>query len=388
MKVVHVITRLEFGGAQHNTLYTVAHLNPALFERSLIVGKGGFLDEEAETMACSNHVRLYWIPDLHRKISPIDDWRSLWEMVKILKLEKPEIVHTHSSKAGILGRIAARICGVPTIVHTYHGFGFTPLQNWFIRNFYIALERLCARWTDALIFVSRSNKDEANRRKIGNPRSRHIIRSGIKVRDYPVALADRKRKKFSLGVGMHKSVVVSIGNFKPQKNAMDFSAVAEKVLLELPETEFLYIGDGQMRTAVEARIFARGLSSRVRLLGWRKDVAEILAVSDIFTLTSLWEGLPRALLEAMASGVAPVCYAVDGISEIIRNGENGFSAAPRDIETLSSRIIELLKNDDLRNRIGVNAKKSVTEEFDIDVMVQSQEKLYKNLSQPSDCRGV
>jgi len=380
MKIAHIITRLELGGAQRNTLYTVAHLNPERFRCLLISGKGGMLDEEARGLEEEKRIGLYFIPDLIREIRPLSDLRALWGIMRVLRREKPYVVHTHSSKAGILGRAAAWLCGVPVVVHTYHGFGFHPRQSSLARRFFIFLERICARRTRALVFVSKSNRDEAAGRGIGDPRRYHLIRSGIKLSEYPAAVPDRRRAKTAFGAGFHKIVVVSIGNFKPQKNAMDFVSAAEMVLAENSEIEFLYVGDGAMRAAVEARIFARGLSSRVKLLGWRRDVAQILAVSDIFVLTSLWEGLPRALLEAMASGLVPVCYVADGIAEMVQDGINGFLIAPGDAAALAKRVIQLASDEPLRRRLGLNARESVTQEFDIDAMVRLQERLYQDLS--------
>ncbi|MDE1976907.1 MAG: glycosyltransferase family 4 protein [Elusimicrobia bacterium] len=380
MKVAHVITRLELGGAQRNTLYTVSHLDPAKFQCLLISGEGGMLDGEARALKDQNRIGLYFVPGLIREISPISDVRALVGIIRVLRREKPDVVHTHSSKAGILGRAAARLCGVLVVVHTYHGFGFHPRQGPWARRFFIFLEKLCARWARALVFVSKSNWNEAAARGIGDPRRYRLIRSGIKRSDYPASVPDRGRAKTALGAGFHKVVAVSIGNFKPQKNAMDFISAAEMVLARNSEIEFLYVGDGEMRTAAEARIFARGLSSRIKLLGWRQDVPQILAVSDIFVLTSLWEGLPRALLEAMASGLVPVCYAANGVSEMVQDGVNGFLVAPGDAAALADRVIRLAADESLRRRLSLKAREAVGEEFDIDEMVRRQERLYQDLS--------
>jgi glycosyltransferase involved in cell wall biosynthesis len=233
--------------------------------------------------------------------------------------------------------------------------------------------------SSAIVFVSKANQNYARRHHLGRPESYSLIRSGIKLSDFPTPLPERARKKTSLGLGIHKPLISSIGNLKPQKNPADFVSMAQKVNAELPETEFIFLGEGPLRTKIEAQVLLSGLTSRFSLPGWRRDVAEILALSEVFVLTSLWEGLPRALIEAMKSGVPPVCYATDGILDIVQDGVNGFLIPAGDVTGLARRVLELLKDEALRKKMGGEAAASIGEEFDIDLMVQSQERLYEKL---------
>ena len=238
---------------------------------------------------------------------------------------------------------------------------------------------MCSHLTHALIFDSRSNWDYALKNGIG-PESRfHLIRSGVDLSRFPVKVEDRALKKKELGFDSEALLVVSIGNLKPQKNPLDFVATAARVSEEIPQARFLFIGDGSLR--FKAENFARelGVFKKIRFPGWRKDAAEWLAVADVFVLTSLWEGLPRALVEAMKSGLPCAAYAVDGISEMIRDGENGFIIPVKDVESLSKRVIDLLRDPELRRKMGLQAAKSIAEEFDINRMVQEQETLYAEL---------
>ncbi len=378
LKIVHVITRLDLGGAQQNTLYTASHLGPG-FDCLLIAGEGGILDAQARSLEESGALRLKLLDSLVREPSPMRDLLALLELARIFAAERPQVVHTHSSKAGILARLAALAAGVPAIVHTYHGFGFHDFQPPGLRSLFLWLERLCGLFTDRLVFVARANQETALRHGLGKPQGHVLIRSGIKLSDFPARLSDRAAKKASLGLGRHKSLVTSVGNLKPQKNPADFVAMAQAVSAQSPETEFLFVGDGPLRERLEARILASGLNRRLTLAGWRRDAAEILAASDVFVLTSLWEGLPRALLEAMRSGVPPVCYATDGIRDVIADGENGFLVRAGDVPELSRRVLELLRDPALRLRLGEQAARTITEEFDIDLMVRAQERLYLGL---------
>ena len=375
IKVAHVVTRLDLGGAQQNTLATVRGLDPARFEALLVCGEGGYFDPEVRADA---HIRAFFLDSLVREISPLRDLLAILELWKIFQTERPQIVHTHSSKAGILGRLAAALAGTPIIIHTYHGFGFHDRQNPISKSVYVLLERLCSLFTTRLIYVSRSNAVYAERQGLGPANDATIIRSGVKLSAFP-AQVDAAKLKMSVGIGMHKPVVVSIGNLKPQKNAVDFVAAAAKVSAKLPEARFVFIGDGPQRRALEAKAFSLGLEGKIMFLGWRRDGAQWLAASDVFALTSLWEGLPRALVEALRTGLPAVCYATDGVVDVLREGENGFLVPPGDVDAFAERLARLLEDAELRRRLGAAAAASIGPEFDLDAMVRAQEKLYESL---------
>jgi glycosyltransferase involved in cell wall biosynthesis len=384
LKVAHVITMLELGGAQQNTLFTVGHLDRERFEPILAFGPGGMLDDEAQTLG----IPAFSIAGLIRPVRPFSDVRALIGLTRLFSREKPDIVHTHSSKAGILGRLAALLAGVPVRVHTYHGFGFNERQAAPVRWVYIAAEWLCGFLSDALIFVSNANLDTARKLGLGRPDSYRLIRSGIELGRFPPAGLDRGKTKAAAGIGMHKPFVLSVGNLKPQKNPEDFVKVARLVLDKLPEARFLFVGDGELRVRCEALVLREKLHGKLLFPGWRRDVHELLASADVFVLTSLWEGLPRSLIEAMRCSVVPVCYDTDGVRDLVREGVNGYLARPGDAETLAGRVSELLADDALRRRMGEEAKSSIGPEFDIEGMVRAQEKLYDELARQSPRRRV
>lgn len=370
-KVVHVITRLDFGGAQQNTLHTVAHLDRSRFEPVLVAGEGGDLP-------APQGVRTVLLSSLVHPVSPPHDLLAFLELTSFLLREKPAVVHTHSSKAGILGRLAAFVAGVPVVVHTYHGFGFHDRQPALVKALYVAAERLAARLSTASVFVSESNVAYAAAHGLVRREDAVLIRSGVRLSDYPSPV-DKAKLKMSAGIGMHKPLVVSIGNLKPQKNAGDFVAVAAKVAAAVPEARFVFIGDGPQRRAFEAKAFALGLEGRVLFLGWRKDAAAWLAAADVFVMTSLWEGLPRSLVEAMKSGLPCLCYATDGVTDILKDGVNGMTVPPGDVDGMTERLVRLLQDDERRRILGRAAGAAIGLEFDIDHMVRSQEALYERL---------
>jgi glycosyltransferase involved in cell wall biosynthesis len=267
---------------------------------------------------------------------------------------------------------------VPVIIHTYHGFGFHDRQSPLVKGIYVLLERLCMSFTTQLVYVSKSNAAYAERHGLGSASGALVIRSGVKLSDFP-ARVDADALKMSAGIGRHKPVVVSIGNLKPQKNAADFVAAAAKVCARVPEARFVFIGDGPQRRALEARAFALGLGDKLSFLGWRRDGAQWLAASDVFALTSLWEGLPRALVEALRTGLPAVCYATDGVTDVLREGENGFLVKAGDIDAFADRVARLLEDKALRLRLAAAAAATIGPEFDIDEMVREQERLYERL---------
>lgn len=379
-KVVHVITQLEFGGAQQNTLHTVANLDPERFEVVLASGPGGVLDDQARVLEQREHpVRVRFFEDLVREISPFRDLITFFQLYAFFAAERPAIVHTHSSKAGILGRFAARLAGVPLIVHTFHGFAFHERMHPWLKAFYAFTERLAGRCSTRLVFVSKANRAYAAAHGLCDPARFELIRSGIKLSNYPAGISDRKIKRASIGVRRDPPLVISVANLKPQKNALDFLRVAEAVAKEVRQVSFLYIGDGPMRSRFEAVVLARKLSRVVTLLGWSKDVAEILAASDLFILTSLWEGLPRSLVEALKTGLPCVAYDVDGVGDVLEDGVNGYTVEPGDWKTAADRIKKLVEDEPLRRRMGRKAGESIGAEFDIDEMVRRQETLYDEL---------
>jgi glycosyltransferase involved in cell wall biosynthesis len=379
LRVAHIITQLELGGAQRNTLYTVKHLDPAAYAPVLICGRGGILDEEAKAGSWPTH----FLRSLVRPVNPVKDAIALVSLYKLLRRIKPHIVHTHSSKAGILGRIAAYVAGVPVIIHTFHGFGFTPGQRPAVRRFFTWVEKMCARLNTHLIFVSEENKLEAGSLKIGSTIPASLIRSGIFMGLERRGL-DRKATYRKLAIPEDAWVVVSTGNFKPQKNPMDLVRVAAEVLKQKPSMHFVFLGDGDLRKKVEAWAKEQQIDAQLHFPGWCTrqspcDVSEILAISKCFLLTSLWEGLPRALVEALAARLPAVAYGVDGVRDILHDGENGFLIPPGNVNLAAEKILWLADNPLKAFVMGQRGHDLVSKEFDIDFMVRKQENLYQTL---------
>jgi glycosyltransferase involved in cell wall biosynthesis len=326
-------------------------------------------------------VKTYLLPELMREINPLMDMRALLKIRSILKALKKTnsamIVHTHSSKAGILGRWGARFAGADVIIHTIHGFGFHDHQSSPKRNFIILLEKVTAMITDKLIAVSKANIKKGVDVGIFPSHKTVLIRSGIKIEGFTGIRVKKAQKKKELGVAQNLSLVTMIGCLKPQKAPLDYVGVAHLVL-QKKDAHFILVGDGVLRGKVEKRADELGLGDRFTLLGWRRDIPEIMAATDIFVLTSLWEGLPRVLPQAMVMGIPIVATKVDGTPEAVTNGVNGFLIEPRDVKGMAEKILYLLDNPGKARDLGEQGRKMVGE-FDIWKMVTEQEELYLRL---------
>ena len=380
-RVLHVITQLELGGAQQNTLYTCAHLDRARYAPVLACGPGGYLDDEARSLP---GVPVHFLSSLVRPVRPHLDAAALAALVRLMRRLRPAIVHTHSSKAGILGRWAAWMAGVPRVVHSIHGFGFHDGQNPAVRGAYVAAERAVSGFTDAFIAVSHANREEGIARRIFTAEKCRVIRSGVDLSRYRAAGERRGELRRELGLAPEDPLVGMIACLKPQKAPADFVEVARRVLAAEPRATFVLAGDGELRGEVEARIaqVPQG-AERIRLLGWRRDTDRIVADLDVLLLTSRWEGLPRVLPEAMASGLPIVATAVNGSPEAVAEGETGHLAPAGDVALMASRVVELLRDPEKRRRMG-EAGRVRSAEWDIDAMVRAQEALYESLlSEPT-----
>jgi glycosyltransferase involved in cell wall biosynthesis len=373
IKVCYIITKLELGGAQKVALHIAENINKDIFESFVIAGTGGMLDNEAE-----KKIKFYRIKDFVRDISLVKDLKSLFKIYSVLKREKPDIVHTHSSKAGIIGRIAAKLAGVKIIIHTIHGYGFNETQKLFIKRFYTFLEKICALFSDKLIVVTKEDIKKGLYYKIAEKDKFVLIRAGIDTIFYKGFIQSPNFRE-TLGIGADIKIIVTIGPFKPQKNLKDFIKAASLVASRFKNIMFLIVGDGPQRKELETLIEKLNLKDKILMLGWRTDIAEILKVSDIFVLTSLWEGLPCSIIEAMCCVKPVVANSVDGVKEIVVDGKNGFLVEPNNYVKTAEKIIYLLSNRiDLKN-LGEGAYNSIGQEYNINHNLKQHEELYLKL---------
>jgi glycosyltransferase involved in cell wall biosynthesis len=378
IRVLHLITRLIVGGAQENTMLTAQLLDPARWEVAIVAGpQTGSEGSLIETVR-ERGIPLTLEPSLVREVNPWQDLRAIGRLARLMRRERYTIVHTHSSKAGIVGRWAAKLAGVPVILHTVHGWGHHERQSPLVRAYYIWLEKLTLPITDKLIVVSPRNTEKGLADGIGTPDDYVVIRSGIELDRFghpQVAWAETRQ---AWGLPLHAPVVGTVTRLSPQKGPLDFVRAAAQIAQANPEVYFLMVGDGPLRGEVEQLAAELGIRDRLVLTGLRRDVPELLAAMDIFALSSLWEGLPRVLPQAMATGLPVIATACDGSAEAVEEGVNGFLTPPGDPAALADKVLALIRNPDLAHGLGEAGRARVAE-FDVQTMVTKIADLYQDL---------
>lgn len=373
--ICHIITKLELGGAQEVALHVISHLNPKKYRAMLITGPGGLLTEEAQHIP---HMEVKILPALGRQIHLFDDLTALVGLTKLLRRLRPSIVHTHSSKAGILGRWAAWFAGVPVIVHTIHGYGITPEQPRWVKWFLVMIERMTGWITTQWVAVSQADiKKGMTWRLFRN--NVLLIRPGIDPTPFlrPLDLQKRTALRTELGATSDQRLVGTVACLKPQKAPQDFVEVAKHVCAAIPQARFALVGDGELRSHIEELLHQEGLADRVRLVGWRRDIPNVMHAFDAFLLTSHWEGLPRVLLEARAAGLPIVATQVGGAEEAIRMSNDAYLCPPGDCAGLAEKVIHVLRGKTEKNSMFDSHSRNFQNEFHIDEMVARYNALYE-----------
>jgi len=384
VRVLHVITRLIVGGAQENTIASVARVDPSRFESSLWIGpqtgaEGSLL---RDARARSIVVRVF--PRLVREVRPWHDALVTLQLARQMRRGRFDIVHTHSSKAGIVGRVAARLARTPHIVHTVHGWGFHERMHPAVRLLYVLLERVMELWTRPLVSVSNRTTRIGLESGIGTAESYRLIRSGIPLGAFHPDPETGRRVREGLGIRGDAFLVGSVGRLSAQKNPMDFVRVAEKLSRRCANARFLYVGDGPLRGEVERALDAAGIADRVLMPGIRSDVPDLLRAMDVLVMTSLWEGLPRVVPQALATGVPVVSYDISGIDECVHEGTNGHLVPAGAVDAMVDRIADLARDGAQRTAMAKRAVEGFDRSFSEDSMIRGLEELYDGLARPRD----
>lgn len=362
-RVFHLITRLEYGGSEAKTIETVTRLDGYEFT----VGHGSEYSPSQVKYLESAGVETRCFP-LLRHYNPLAAVLAVFTIAWYLRRESFDIVHTHSTEAGIVGRLAGAIAGTPALIHTVHGVPFTEDRSRYLNRFVLACERIVAPLTDSIVTNADVIAEEYLERGIGRPGQYRTVYSGIPVEEYlDVASAS--------DLPGERPRVLMVGRLVEGKG---FDVLLDAIERTTCWYSVCIAGDGPLRDSLKANIVVRGLEDRVFLLGYRGDLPAVLAASDLFVLPSYREGTPRVISEAMASGLAVVATDIAGIPEQVTDGENGYLIPTGDPDALAEALDTLLDDEEVRNRMGRESRKRV-DRFSVSKMVDDLDSLYREL---------
>jgi glycosyltransferase involved in cell wall biosynthesis len=393
--VLHVITRMVKGGAQENTLATVAGINGHGWASSLATGPAKGPEGSLELECLAAGMRLLRVRELIREVSPWQDGRALVKLIHLMRNERPHLVHTHTSKAGILGRIAARRAGVPVVVHTPHGHVFHSYEGRLKTQFFVRLERAGTLLADRLIALTETELREHLELGIGHASQWTTVHSGVDFAPFQNCRGTRAAVRAELGLPEDAIVLGTVGRLVPVKGQSVLIDAFARLAMRYARLHLLLVGDGPLRDELAAR--ARSLSLGVRehdraamqagpstaaavhMLGLRQDVPRLLAAMDLFVLPSLNEGMGRVLVEAMAMELPCVASRVSGIPDVAEDRITGLLVPPRDFEALAGAIGRLLERPGLAREMGRRGRQKVVPEFSRERMIEKLEALYCEL---------
>lgn len=387
IKVLHVITRMIVGGAQENTLLTAAGLGQMPgYEVHLATGTDDGTEGEIPASAPGIH-QVKVIPEMRRSVNPVADAIALWKLYQFMRRERFDIVHTHLAKAGILGRVAARMAGVPTVVHGLHGMVFNDYQTWVVNRACWAAQRLVDPITDHYVTVSTVVTDKAVEAGIGTRRNHTTIYSGMELDWFMAPEIGVEAARAKWGIPTSALVVGTIARMVPVKGYDILFDVIPEILQSHPNTYFLLVGDGPLMESLRTRAKVLGVAERVVFCGLlkREEIPAALAAMDVMAHPARYEGLPRVLVQALAMGKPCVAFDADGTREVVVSGETGYLITPGDARAFAEAVQNLLADEDRRQRFGRAGRMKVDPAFRVETMVSETDRVYRELQQR---RGV
>ncbi len=389
-KILRIHNRMIIGGPSHNVTLLSAFLSPE-FETKLLVGRKDPTEKDASYIADQLGLFPIEISEMRRTVMPVFDLIAYFKIKKIIREFKPDIVHTHASKSGAIGRLAARACKVPLVVHTFHGHVFHSYFNKFLSDIVIRMERYLAKKTDAIVAISESQKYELSSvYRIAPAEKIHVIPLGFNLDKFSRD-QDTKRIIFrnKYGFGADDMLIGIIGRIVAIKNHDMFLEVAARVKASCPEKKirFVIIGDGDMRPQVEKKAGELGLSysyfithpgdqTDVVVTSWETEIDQALAGLDIVLLTSNNEGTPVSLIEAQSAGKPVVSTDVGGVEDIVSHGSSGYITPVNDVTGFSAYVVELIRNEGLRKSMGEAGHSNVIRKFSRQRLVRDMKQLY------------
>lgn len=391
LRIIHISTRMILGGSQENTVLSCEGQADAGHTVSLVYGpiygpEGSLLDRVAE----HGGIETIETPNLVRDLSPLRDWRCYFDLKRIIAQWQPDVVHTHSSKAGILGRLAAWKMRVPCIVHTIHGLAFHPYQSKWRNAIYIASERFAARRCHRIVCVADAMRDQALAARIGRRDQYVTVYSGIETEPFVQPKHSPQAMRTELGLAEDDFVLGTIARLAELKGHDDLLDALSPMMHTHPNLKLLWVGDGWWRDRLMKRIQRLGLESQIILTGLVEPqrIPEYISAMNVLVHPSYREGLPRAVPQALLSGVPTIVYDVDGAKEVCIDGEVGRLVPPGDLAALRDAVQWMMDHPKERQEMGQRGRERCEYRFAAARMVKKLETIYAQvLAQRGDHRA-
>lgn len=383
IKVLRVIARLNVGGPALHVAYLTAGLADRGYDTTLVAGTVGSGEESMAFVAEKRGVHIETLDELHREIAPLRDLRTILRLSRLIRRERPTILHTHTAKAGAVGRIAALLAGdarPPVIVHTFHGHVLRGYFNPMMTAAFRVLERMLARGTTTLVAVSPEVRDDLVALRVAPASKFAVVRLGIELGER-VSGDDEKRRETRrlLGIPPEAFVVGWVGRMTAVKRTDDVARTLRALVDRGVDAYLCLVGDGPDRVGLERRVHELGIARRCLFVGYQEDVARFYDTIDVLLLTSVNEGTPVSVIEALAAGRPVVATRVGGVSDVVRHEVDGFLVDAADVESLGARLAELAGDPELRARMGSAGRAHVIERYAVERMVDDIDRLYRSL---------
>lgn len=390
-KVLRIINRLNLGGPTHNAAYLTKHLS-AKYETMLLAGMKDNTEASSEFIVKDMGIEPKYIADMHRSINPLNDVKAFFEIIKIIRAYKPDIVHTHAAKSGALGRVAAFVCGVPVIVHTFHGHVFHSYFHPVKTKIFILIEKFLAAISTKIVAISNLQKKELTQDfKICKPEKMEVIPLGFDLKKF-TENQEEKRKQFREDYNILEDEIAIglIGRLVPVKNHILFLDVINQVRNKTTKNvRFFIVGDGEERNNIESYAKKLGIEfvvsnfknekALLTFTSWIKNVDYVNAGLDIITLTSYNEGTPVSVIEAQASNKPVVATMVGGIQDVVIENETALLSPSGDVNTFANNLLRLIEDDTLRNNFGKKGSEHVLQQYGFKRLATDMERLYDSL---------
>jgi glycosyltransferase involved in cell wall biosynthesis len=379
-KIVRIIARLNIGGPAIHVVNLTAGLDRSCFEQLLVVGTESPAEGSMMDYALSRGVQPHVLPEIVTAFSlTLRDVKAVAKLYGLMRRHRPHIVHTHTAKAGLLGRLAARMARVPIVLHTYHGHVlhgyYGRVKSWLLRR----MEQALARITDRLVTVSEQVKTELVAYGVARAEKITVIPLGFDLESFLASSVQRGQFRQEIGLNGAAKLIGIVGRLFPIKNHRLFLDAAAKVTEREPATRFVIVGDGVLRSALEQRAKELGISKRVFFIGWRRDLPRIYADLDVLVVSSDNEGTPVSAIEAMAAGCPVVATCVGGLPDLITDQTTGLLVRARDADGLANAVLHLLHNPELARTIGHKGRIAAQERFSMDRLLTDIDQLYRQL---------